>query len=123
MVHTSTKVIPKQTKKRAFPSVTCSICLSTFASRPKMMKHIKEEHNKKSDESNSPKRKVSRTVGEYIGKEDNFQDPNARIEEEENEVDNYADDTTITATAQTVSEIGKKLSSDCSKVSDWMRSN
>ena len=52
------------------------------------MKHIKEEHNKKSDESNSPKRKVSRTVGEYIGKEDNFQDPNARIEEEENEVDN-----------------------------------
>ena len=41
----------------------------------------------------------------------------------ENEVDNYADDTTITATAQTVSEIGKKLSSDCSKVSDWMRSN
>ena len=37
--------------------------------------------------------------------------------------DNYADDTTMTATAKTGVEIGIKLISDCSKVSDWMRSN
>ena len=88
MMQTSTKVIPKQTKKRAFPSETCTICLSTFASRPKMMKHIKEEHNKKSDESNSPKRKVSRTVGEYVAKKEKIKGPNERIEEEENDADN-----------------------------------
>ena len=88
MVHTNKKVIPKQTKKRAFPSVTCSICLSTFASRPKMMKHIKEEHNKKSEESESPKRKVLKTVGEYVGEEDKIEDPNKRIEEEEDDADN-----------------------------------
>ena len=38
-------------------------------------------------------------------------------------VDNYADDTTVTATAKSVEEINIKLSEDCSKVSDWMRSN
>ena len=38
-------------------------------------------------------------------------------------VDNYADDTTVTATAKNVEEINIKLSEDCSKVSDWMRSN
>ena len=88
MVHPSKKVIPKQTKKRAFPSVTCSICLSTFASRPKMMKHIKEEHNKKSEESESPKRKVLKTAGEYVGEEDQIEDPNKRIEEEEGDAVN-----------------------------------
>ena len=41
----------------------------------------------------------------------------------ENEVDSYADDTTITATAPTVAEIGSSLTEDCAKVSQWMRSN
>ena len=41
----------------------------------------------------------------------------------DNPVDNYADDTTITATAKTVSEIGDKLTEDCKKVSEWMASN
>ena len=41
----------------------------------------------------------------------------------ESDVDNYADDTTITTTAKSVDEIGSKLTSDCEKVSDWMRSN
>ena len=88
MVHTSTKVIPKQTKKRAFPSVTCSICLSTFASRPKMMKHIKEEHKNTSEESESPKRKVMKTFAEFVGEEDKIEDLNKRIEEEEDDADN-----------------------------------
>ena len=35
----------------------------------------------------------------------------------ENEVDSYADDTTITATAPTVAEIGSSLTEDCAKVS------
>ena len=39
------------------------------------------------------------------------------------DVDNYADDTTITATGKSVDEIGIRLTSDCEKVSDWMRSN
>ena len=39
------------------------------------------------------------------------------------EVDSYADDTTITATDKSVEEISKKLTDDCSKVSDWMRAN
>ena len=33
------------------------------------------------------------------------------------------DDTTISATAKSVDDIGSKLTSDCRKVSDWMRSN
>ena len=41
----------------------------------------------------------------------------------ESSVDNYADDTTITATAPTVSEISRKLTADCGKVSQWMQSN
>ena len=41
----------------------------------------------------------------------------------ENEVDSYADETTITATAPTVAEIGSSLTEDCAKVSQWMRSN
>ena len=39
------------------------------------------------------------------------------------EVDNYADDTTLTATAKTVEEIGEKLTQDCGAVSEWMRAN
>ena len=41
----------------------------------------------------------------------------------ESDVDNYADDTTITSTAKSVDEIGNKLTSDCKKISDWMKSN
>ena len=41
----------------------------------------------------------------------------------ENDVDSYADDTTITATAKTVMEISQSLTKDCTLVSDWMRSN
>ena len=39
------------------------------------------------------------------------------------EVDSYADDTTITATANTVNEISSALTQDCTRVSEWMRSN
>ena len=35
----------------------------------------------------------------------------------------YADDTTMSATAKSVTEIGDKLTSDCEKVSHWMRAN
>ena len=38
-------------------------------------------------------------------------------------VDNYADDTTLSATGSTVLEIGEKLTKDCRIVSDWMRKN
>ena len=38
-------------------------------------------------------------------------------------VDNYADDTTLTATGKSVVEIGQVLSTDCSKVSQWMQKN
>ena len=40
-----------------------------------------------------------------------------------NEVDSYADDTTITATSSKVAEIGNMLTEDCLEVSQWMRSN
>ena len=39
------------------------------------------------------------------------------------DVDNYADDTTLTANGKTLEEIGEKLSRSCDIVSDWMRSN
>ena len=38
-------------------------------------------------------------------------------------VDSYADDTNMSATAKSVTEIGDKLTSDCEKVSHWMRAN
>ena len=41
----------------------------------------------------------------------------------ESSVDSYADDTTVTASGKTVQEISSILTRDCSKVSDWMRSN
>ena len=41
----------------------------------------------------------------------------------ESDVDNYADDTTITSTAKSVDEIRIKLTSDCKKISNWMKSN
>ena len=40
-----------------------------------------------------------------------------------NDVDSYADDTTITATGKTAEEISQSLTRDCALVSDWMRSN
>ena len=40
-----------------------------------------------------------------------------------NEVDSYADDTTISATASTVEEIGNLLTEDCARVSQWMKKN
>ena len=39
------------------------------------------------------------------------------------EVDNYADDTTLTATAGSLSEIGENLTQNCETVSVWMRAN
>ena len=39
------------------------------------------------------------------------------------EVDCYADDSTMGATAKTIVEIGNKLSDDCSNLSDWMAQN
>ena len=41
----------------------------------------------------------------------------------DNSVDSYADDSSITATAKTVEEIGQSLTRDCTLVSEWMRSN
>ena len=41
----------------------------------------------------------------------------------ESQVDNYADDTTVSCTAKTVDEISDNLSNDCKKISSWMRSN
>ena len=38
-------------------------------------------------------------------------------------VENYADDTTLSATGQSVEEISTKLTKDCTAVSDWMRCN
>ena len=38
-------------------------------------------------------------------------------------MDSYADDTTVTATAKSVEEISNKLTEDCERVSQWMRSN
>ena len=38
-------------------------------------------------------------------------------------VDNYADDTTLTATGSSVVEIGEKLTENCKSVSSWMRAN
>ena len=40
-----------------------------------------------------------------------------------NNVDSYADDTTITATGKTTEEISQLLTTDCALVSDWMRRN
>ena len=39
------------------------------------------------------------------------------------DVDNYADDTTLTATGKTLEEISEKLSRSCDALSNWMRSN
>ena len=39
------------------------------------------------------------------------------------DVDNYADDTTLTATGSSVAEIGEKLTENCTSVSTWMRAN
>ena len=38
-------------------------------------------------------------------------------------IDAYADDSTMSATGETVSEIGATLSDNCEKVVDWMSSN
>ena len=39
------------------------------------------------------------------------------------DIDCYADDSTLGATAADIAEIGEKLSSDCSNLSNWMASN
>ena len=39
------------------------------------------------------------------------------------DIDCYADDSTLGATAKQVAEIGAKLSNDCDRLSDWMQSN
>ena len=41
----------------------------------------------------------------------------------ENSMDNYADDTTLTASGSSIYEIETKLTSDCSAVSNWMLQN
>ena len=41
----------------------------------------------------------------------------------DSKVDSYADDTTISATAKTVTEISSTLTQDCNRVSEWMMSN
>ena len=39
------------------------------------------------------------------------------------DLDCYADDSTMSATAGSVGEIGEKLTDDCGKLSDWMAAN
>ena len=39
------------------------------------------------------------------------------------EIECYADDSTIVAAGKNVAEVGKKLSEDCDNLSDWMASN
>ena len=39
------------------------------------------------------------------------------------DLDCYADDCTISATAGSVGQIGEKLTDDCGKLSDWMAAN
>ena len=39
------------------------------------------------------------------------------------DIDCYADDSTLGATAEDVDKIGEKLTSDCSILSDWMVGN
>ena len=41
----------------------------------------------------------------------------------EGDTDTYADDTTMTVVGDNVEEIGRKLSEDCCRVSDWMKEN
>jgi hypothetical protein len=41
----------------------------------------------------------------------------------EGEIDSYADDTTMTMTGDSVEEIGRKLTDDCRRVSEWMTQN
>ena len=41
----------------------------------------------------------------------------------ENEIDNYADDTTLTATSSNIGDLESKLSTDCERISEWMVSN
>ena len=44
-------------------------------------------------------------------------------QEIENEIDNYADDSTLTATGPTLGSLEAKLNADCHKVSGWMVRN
>ena len=41
----------------------------------------------------------------------------------EGEIDSYADDTTMTMAGDSVEEIGRKLTEDCRRVSEWMTQN
>ena len=38
-------------------------------------------------------------------------------------MDNYADDTTLLVSGQTVEEIGEQLTENCSSVSNWIKAN
>ena len=44
-------------------------------------------------------------------------------QELETEIDNYADDSTITASGSTLTSLESQLTADCAKVSDWMIQN
>jgi hypothetical protein len=60
MVHSSkSKENVKETKKRPFPSFTCTTCQSTFASKHKMKIHVKSEHEDAKKEA-SPHRKIAK---------------------------------------------------------------
>ena len=48
---------------------------------------------------------------------------NDLTQEIENEIDNYADDSTLTATGPTLGSLEAKLNADCHKVSGWMVRN
>ena len=61
MVHISTKVKEKPTKKRTIGCFTCMSCQSTFDTRQKMKKHTQKEHNAE-EEPKSPVRKDAKTV-------------------------------------------------------------
>ena len=61
LIHLSTKVKAKPTKKRAIQCFTCMSCQSTFDTRYKMKKHTQKEHNVEEDPK-SPVRKLPKTI-------------------------------------------------------------
>ena len=61
MIHVSTKVKSKPTKKRTVKCFTCLVCHSTFDTILKMKKHTLKEHEVE-EEPKSPVRKVAKTL-------------------------------------------------------------
>ena len=83
MIHANTKVIPKPTKKRVIMNLNCPNCNSTFDTKYKMKKHIKEEHEDKKrneHESESPQRKIANKyeLNDRINDDDDSMEENSQ---------------------------------------------